>query len=128
MNAEKLTISDDISDTVPDGRVVIWAIRIAVQHVARILGRRIEHAARHSAAFVRKQFIRYALLNVVGFAGEHRQRLVLRLPAEARDGAVVAAGIETAANAKLRSRGLRGRQVSQQRGIRRVLHQSQSEK
>ncbi len=43
-----------------------------------------------------KQLVGNAHFDVVGFAGEHRQRFVLRLPAEARDGAVVPAAVRYA--------------------------------
>ena len=45
------------------------------------------------AALIGKQFVGNALLHVVGLPGEDDQRLVLRLPTEAGNGAVVAVAI-----------------------------------
>src|SRR5206468_10321154 len=47
-----------------------------------------------------KHLVAYALLHVVGFAGEKLQRLVLRLPPESSDGAVVAVSIGVAGDAQ----------------------------
>src|SRR5439155_3009913 len=44
--------------------------------------------------------VAYALLHVVGFAGEKLQRLVLRLPPEPSDGAVIAVSIGVARDAQ----------------------------
>ena len=45
-----------------------------------------------------EQIVRDAHLDVVGLAREHQQRLVLRLPPEARDGAIVAVVVALAAD------------------------------
>src|SRR5207253_2379353 len=45
-------------------------------------------------ALVGEDFVAYALLDVIGFRGEQHERLVLRLPTEASDGAVIAAGVD----------------------------------
>jgi hypothetical protein len=47
-------------------------------------------------AFVGEQQVRHAHLDVVGFAHKDRDRLVLRLPAEAADRSVIAGVIEVA--------------------------------
>src|SRR5215468_8092192 len=54
-----------------------------------------------------EQLVGDAHLDVVGLAGKHRDRLVLRLPAEARDGAVVAAAVGPTGDPK--GRALRSR-------------------
>jgi hypothetical protein len=41
------------------------------------------------------------LLDVIGLASEDRQRFILSVPAEARDGAVIAAAVLVAGNAEL---------------------------
>src|SRR5215471_9388210 len=48
-----------------------------------------------------KKVIRHAHFHVVGLAGKDRDGFVLRLPTEARDGAVVAAAIRNSLDAKL---------------------------
>ena len=58
--------------------------------------RRVETAGRCFVALVRKEITRHTLFDVVGFAGEYLERLILGFPSEAGDGAVVAAGIWTA--------------------------------
>ena len=64
-----------------------------------------------------EEFVGDAFLYVVGFAAEREERFVLRLPTEAGDGAVVAAGVEGPADAEgLFARGVRG-QVGAERGI-----------
>ena len=52
--------------------------------------RRRKWQQRVSSRSVGKELVGDAHFHVVGLAGEHQQRLVLRLPSEARDGAVVA--------------------------------------
>ena len=49
-------------------------------------------------ARIREDFIRDALLYVVGFAGENQERFILRLPAKACNGSIVAATVLAAAN------------------------------
>ncbi len=56
---------------------------------------------RRIGAFVGEQLVGHADFDVVGLAGENFQRFVLRLPAEARDGAVVAAVVGMAGDAEL---------------------------
>jgi len=53
--------------------------------VDRVLRRRIEETARRLVALLGEQLVRNTRLDVVGLTSEHPQRLVLRLPAEARD-------------------------------------------
>ena len=65
-----------------------------VIHLGGIFRRSVVDTASHGRAFVDERFIRHSLLDVISFAGKDHQRLVLRLPAEASDRAVVAAGIE----------------------------------
>src|SRR5262249_54732765 len=55
-------------------------------------------AARGLVALLREELVGDTHLDVVGLACEHQQRLVLRLPAEAGDGAIVAAGVGHAAD------------------------------
>ena len=50
---------------------------------------------------MRENFIGDTHLHVVGLAGKQFQRLVLRLPAEAGDGAIIAVVIESAADAEV---------------------------
>ena len=50
-------------------------------------------------AFVGKELVRYPLLDIVSLARKDEQRLVLRLPAKAGYGTVVAAAIEFAGDA-----------------------------
>src|SRR5262249_25115871 len=47
-----------------------------------------------------KQLVGNAHLDVIGLAGEHRQRFVLRLPAEPSDRAVVAAAVRVPSDAE----------------------------
>src|SRR6185437_11472392 len=73
--------------------------------------------------FLRERLIADALLNVVGFAGEDQERLVLRLPAKTSDGAVVAVTVESAAGAE---RSAVVSSVVEQRGFINVFHQSRA--
>src|SRR5262252_9630974 len=57
-----------------------------------------ELAARRLLALLGEELVRDALLDVVRLAREDQERLVLRLPAEARDRAVVAAGVGRASD------------------------------
>ena len=66
------------------------------------------------------------MLDVVSLSHKNQQRLVLRFPAEASDGAVIAAGVEDTANFQRRSGRLRGRQVGLQSGVGRGLNQAQA--
>ena len=58
-------------------------------------------AARSGVAFVGEELVGDALLDVVGFAGEDQQGFVLRLPAEAGDGTIVAGVIGSARDTEL---------------------------
>src|ERR1700690_2004393 len=61
----------------------------------------------------RKKIVGPPHLHVVGLAGEHRPRFVLRLPSKARDGAVVAAAVGHAADAERSPLGRRGAQIGE---------------
>ena len=76
----------------------VRAARVAVENVAAVFRRGVEDASGGGVAFVGEAFVGDALLHVVGFGGEDQQRLVLCLPAETSDGAVIAAGVEAAPN------------------------------
>ena len=67
-----------------------------------ILRQAVELAAAVGLALVGEDLVGHALLDVVGLAGEDQQRLVLRLPAEPGDRAVVAAVVEPPGDAELR--------------------------
>ena len=64
--------------------------------IGRVLRQGVELAIRGVVPLVGEVLVGDALLDVVGLAGEHQQRLVLRLPAEAGDRAVVTAAVEDA--------------------------------
>ena len=66
------------------------ATGVAASSVVTSFGTRGELAGRRLVALGLEQLVGDAHLDVVGLAREQQQRLVLRLPAEARDGAVVA--------------------------------------
>src|ERR1043166_5503513 len=74
-----------------------------------VLRRGVEPAASHGASLVREHLVRYALLNVVGFAREDQQRFVLRLPPEPGDAAVVACPVCVSADAERFRHSLIGR-------------------
>src|SRR6185369_6606810 len=67
-----------------------------------VLGERIELTGRIRVALVAEELVGDALLHVVGLAGEHQQGLVLRLPAEARDRAVVSRSVLAAGDPERR--------------------------
>ena len=67
-----------------------------------------------SARCVGNKLVGHAVFYVVGFAYEHQQRFVLRLPAKARDGAVIAASVGKAGDA----------QSGFLRGVRRLIRQN----
>ena len=71
------------------------------RHVGVVFGLATELAARREVALVREGFVGDALLDVVGFAGEDQQGFILRLPAEASNGPVVARAIGNATDAVL---------------------------
>src|SRR5207253_4422355 len=80
--------------------------RAAVRaQVGGVFRRRVEVAAGRDGALAREQLAGDALLDVVGLAGKDEERLVLRLPAEAGDGPVVAVMVEPAADAERPPRG-----------------------
>src|SRR5689334_18645823 len=86
---------------------------------------RVEHAAKDGVALIAKYIVCNALLHVGSLAGKNQQRLVLRLPAEARDGPVIAAGIETPKDAQPRlDGGVRGK-IGLQCAVRSVLHKAE---
>ena len=62
--------------------------------VEDVVGHRRELAARRLVTLDLEQLVGDAHLDVVGLAREQQQRLVLRLPAEARDRAVVAVAVD----------------------------------
>ena len=71
----------------------------SVDKIGRILGKLVELATRGIVALVTEEFIGDALLDIVGLTREHQQRLILRLPAEPGDGAIVGTVIEVPGNA-----------------------------
>src|SRR6185503_17025132 len=86
-------------------------------HVGRVVRRGGVLAVGILRALLREQLVADALLDVVGLAGEHQEGLVLRLPAEPRDGPVVAVAVGVGAgegevwsteNAERRTRAGRG--------------------
>src|SRR4029077_19801809 len=109
-----------------DGGAMVGAGAVAVQDDSCVLWALIENTAGYGSTFVGKQFIGYALLNVISFSSEDQQRLFLRLPSKASNRTVIATGVERAADPKLEPGGLRRSQVRPQRGIRRVLDQAQA--
>ena len=125
MNAAKFTTSEDISDSVPMpvpklGLLAFWFSRLVE------LRRPVKHASRDGAALVGKTLVRYSLLDVVSLSCKNQERLVLRFPAEAGDGAVIAAGVEDSANFQRRSGRCRGGKVSLQSSVGRGLHQAKT--
>jgi hypothetical protein len=71
---------------------------------AHVFRQRVELAARDrfDVTLVGKELVGDAHLDEVGFAGEHQQGLVLRLPAKSGDGAVIATAIELSGDAQVR--------------------------
>ena len=104
-------------------------------HVRRVVGHRPELAG--FFAFLRKELVADALLDVVGFAGEHQERFVLSFPPEARDRSVVAVSVRVAGRKEpLRTapdpergpgRGA-GRVVGEDRGVGDRLDQAEAER
>jgi len=105
---------------------------VAILHFGVVLGCGIEQAIAGRrywsiAAFVGELLVADAHFHAAGFGGKLDQRLVLRLPAKARDGAVVGTAIEMAADAE---RGLLrrvGLQVGDERRLVNVLDESRTE-
>src|SRR5215510_11582926 len=60
-----------------------------ILRVGVVFGRAVEDAARDRVSFVGEGFVGDALFDVISLADEDHQRLVLRLPPEAGDGAIV---------------------------------------
>ena len=120
----------DVGD---DGR--IGGSRGCDRKVERVIWRSDEKTGGSLVAFLREQLVRDTHFDIVGFAGEHDQGLVLRLPAETSDGAVVGAAIDVAAEdgvgvAEDTQRGLLGGvglHVGQDGGVRDGLDQSCTE-
>src|SRR5712664_3522842 len=75
--------------------------------------------------FLREDFVRDALLDVISLTGEELQRLVLGLPSEAADRAVVAIVVERAGNALIVVE--RGLLIVEQSLVGDGLEQTQSE-
>ena len=118
MKPAKFTRSDDICRCCARGAAIVI-------HLGGIFRRSVVHAARDGRAFVAECFVRYSLLDVVGLAGKDHQRFVLRFPAEPSDRAVVAAGVENAADTELRfDPPVRG-QVGLQGRVRSGFHQTE---
>ena len=117
------------------GHVRGIAGRPAVQHDVRgVLQGSVERAAGDDGgvligreALAAEEFVADALLDAVGLAGEHQQRLVLRLPAEPRDGLGVAVVVEPAADPEGRPPRGGGGEVRPQGGVRGELDQAQAE-
>src|SRR5580698_5768948 len=67
--------------------------------VGRILWRRVdETGGGRQRTFFREKLVGYSHLDVVGFAGKHLDRFVLRFPAEPGNGSIVPADIGMACN------------------------------
>ena len=95
--------------------------------VNRIVRRVRELTARRLVAFLRKEIVADAHLDVVRLAGEHQQGFVLRLPAEPRDRPIVAASIRKSGDPKRGfSRGIRGL-IRENRSVRDGLDQARAE-
>ena len=118
MKAAKFTRSDDISASVPVEPPLSLSILVASS------GDAVVNAARNRGAFVAECFVRYALLHVIGFSGKDHQGLVLRLPAKAGDGAIVAAHVEAAVDAQLRLDSAIGRKIRLQSRVRSCFHET----
>ena len=66
-----------------------------------VLRKEVRGATRSDSLLVGEDFVGHAEFNVGGLACEKQHRLVLRLPAEFGDGAVVSVAIETSPDAAL---------------------------
>jgi hypothetical protein len=95
--------------------------------MGRILRRAVQYAASHGAWFIGEEFIRDSHLDVVSLSRENQQRFVLRFPAEARDAAIVSAGVEGAPNAECCPAGGRGVEVVDQSLVGSRFNQTESE-
>jgi len=98
-----------------------------VENIGPIFRCGIKYASRYGRALIGENFVRYALLDVVGFAGEYQQGFILRFPSETRDGAVVSRGVEAPADLQRRPGRLRGVEAGLQNSVRSRLHQSHAE-
>ena len=83
--------------------------------------------SRSIPAFIGKEFVCDAHFHVVGFAGKHFERFILRLPTKTRDGSVVAAGIRVAGNSQMLFERRVRLHVRKDRGIGDVFDQSGAE-
>ena len=99
----------------------------------RTFRRRVEAASRRFVTLLREEIARHALFNVVGFAREQFERLILGFPPEAGDGAVVPAGVWTAghvgpaANAEILLSGAMSHQIGKDRIVVNRLDQARAE-
>src|SRR5258708_7559299 len=75
---------------------------------------------------IREKLVGDSLLDVIGLASENGQRFVLRLPAEASDGAVIAAAVLVAGNAELTLGIQIGVLKGENGGVRNHLHQARA--
>ena len=91
-----------------------WQERRDVARAFRVAG---EAAPCRFHALLRKQLIGDALFDVVGLPGENHQGFVLRLPAEAGDGTVVAVAVFESGDTEELFGGRVGVLVSQNRGV-----------
>ena len=90
----KFTMSEDISEAVP---IVVPKFGLLELPFRMFVASSGEPLNTHPATALRSlgnNLVRHALFHVVSLSHEHQQRFVLCLPAETRNGAVVAAGIE----------------------------------
>ena len=120
MNIVKLTMSDEKSDAGAFAIGLVDQIGLAFRSAVQL-------AARIAFPLVGEIVVGDALLDIVGFAREDHQGLVLGLPAKSGDGAVVAVAVEASGDAQ-RPLLLRvGRQSGLETRIRNGFHQSESE-
>src|ERR1700674_4738319 len=89
----------------------VWASR----EVEAVLRCRVEETTRSLVAFLGEELVRDPHLDVVGLAGEYEEGLVLRLPSEAGDRAVVGAAVRGASQVRVRV--TRNAQPRLQRGV-----------
>ena len=88
----------------------------------------IELAVRVVLPLILEQVVGHADLDIVRFTGEQQQRLVLRLPTEARDCAVIAVVIKASGYSQGALLLRIGSQRSFESVIGRALHQAQAER
>src|SRR5215472_5764988 len=109
IRVEKALIADVVAVRARD---VVWFALVEVA-IDVFLGR------------LRKHVVCHAHLDVVGFAGENRDRLVLRLPAESRDRAVIPAAIGNARDAELRAYCSRRRMTTEDLAVLNAVNDAQ---